>query len=686
MGEVWLAWDERLEREVAVKILPEADSSDQNRRKRFLREARLASSLNHPGIVAIYDVNAADGLDYMAMELVRGETLVQRLKRGKLDAVEARAIIRQVASALAVAHAAGITHRDLKPSNIMIGEGGIVKVLDFGLAQLEEPVTGEETRTQLTAAGAVLGTYGYMAPEQLLGERADPRSDVFSLGVVWFELLTGESPFRGQTRSEQMRRMLSEGSRDVRSVVRGIPEPDAAALMRCLAAKPEDRFRDAGEMLPALGKEETRGVKRSWVAAVLFLSAVGLASGVAYWRGTTKDPGTPKVTGDLAAARSAMERYDIPGRLELAVAEAEAVLKREPGSASAYQVLAQAKVFEHYVKRDALIAKQAEGWARKAVELDEYMGSAHSVLGWALSLAGKLDEAERPLRQGLELNPRSHVAHLGMASWAGRKRLPEEAERHYRDAEEASPNSWYVFAMGGSYHYGNGEYEKARGSFERALRLTPDNVRVMNSLSSAYHQLGRDEEAIATLQKAIEIRPSATMYTNLGTLLFFAGRYAQALPAMRKAVELDSGNATKWGNLADTLRWVPGRREESIEAYRTAMRLVREKMANSADDPVWNVSLAVYAAKSGRREEAQQSLDRAMLAKKLTPEVAYQAGVAAELLGERKRALELIKKAVVGGYARQDIRNDPELSNLRQDSGYRLMEGELEDMVRRNRK
>jgi len=684
MGEVWLAWDERLERDVAVKVLSEESAGDLKRRKRFLREARLVSSLNHPGIVAIYDVNEADGLDYMAMELIRGETLSERLKRGKLGVAEARGIIRQLADALAVAHRAGITHRDLKPANIMIGESGLVKVLDFGLAQLEEAATGEETQTQLTAAGAVLGTYGYMAPEQLLGEKADPKSDVFSLGIVWFELLSGESPFRGGSRSDQMRRMLSEGARDVRSVVHGLPEQEAAVLMRCLAAKPEERYRDAGELLSDLGKEDPAGRRRWWLVAPLVLLVAGLASGVAYWRVMTTAPTHLKVVGDLEVARAALERYDIPARIEAAAAEAEVVLQREPASAAAYLVLAQAKVFEHYVKRDPLIAKQAEGWARKAMELDEYMGSAHSLLGWSLSLAGRLDEAEKPLLQGLQLNPRSHLGHLAMASWAGRKRQPEIAAKHYAEAEAANSKAWYVTAMGGSYFYGIGEYERARQAFEKALKLAPDNVRVMNSLSSTYHQLDRDEEAISMLQKAIEIRPSGTMYTNLGTLLFFAGRYVQALPAMRKAVEMDAGNATKWGNLADTLRWVPGRREESIDAYRTAIRLIREKMLKSPDDSSWHCYLATYAAKAGQKEDAQQSLEQALLAKQLAPEGAYQAAVAAELLGKRTVGLALIRKAIEGGYARQEIRNDPELVELRRDATYLRMEGEIEQSRRQN--
>jgi serine/threonine-protein kinase len=677
MGEVWLALDLRLEREVALKILPPEDGLDERRRKRFLREARLASSLNHPNIVAIYDVGQTGGFDYIAMERVRGETLRERLQRGKLGVGATREIVQQVLSALRAAHAAGISHRDLKPSNVMVTETSIVKVLDFGLAQQEEAVTGDETRTQLTAVGAVLGTYGYMAPEQYLGERSDARSDVFSLGVLWFELLSGESAFRGATRSEQMRAMLSEGAREIRDVVKEVGEQEAAILMRCLATKAENRYRDAGELLAALESLREPAKRRVWQVAAAAVLVLALAGGMVYRQGQNAAPAASAVTGDLERARTALERYDVPGRIETAVAEAEAALARDAKSAAAYQVLALAKVLEHYVKRDPLLLKQAEGFARRAVELNQFLGSAHGVLGWALSLAGRLEEAEKPLRQGLELNPKSEHAHLGLAFWEAKRQRADAAEKHYQAAEAIRPQLWYVHAMAGSHYYAQGEYEKARVSFEKGREFAPDNVRVLNSLASAYHQLGRDEDAIATLQRAIELRPTGTMYTNLGTLLFFRGQYDRALVAMEKAVELDPGDGPKWGNLADTLRWVPGRRRDSVEAYRTAIRLVEEKLAKAPEDPEWLGFLALYRVKSGEREGAREVVERLAARKGLAPEARYAVGVTAELLGQRGMAVEWIGSAVEKGYSLEEVRNDPELAGLRADVNFRRMESRL---------
>src|SRR5262245_36551529 len=189
MGVVWKARDTTLERDVALKILPAEGASSEVRRERFFREARAASALNHPNIVTVYEINSEGDVDYIAMELVEGETLSTRLARGAMPIGEALDVARQMADAIARAHKVGIVHRDLKPGNVMINHDGLVKVLDFGLAKVgahrnDEQRTGEETRLALTRAGTAIGTLGYMSPEQAIGDAVDARSDVFSFGIV----------------------------------------------------------------------------------------------------------------------------------------------------------------------------------------------------------------------------------------------------------------------------------------------------------------------------------------------------------------------------------------------------------------------------------------------------------------------------------------------------------------------
>jgi eukaryotic-like serine/threonine-protein kinase len=218
MGEVYLAREARLNRKVALKILPPEFVADAERVARFEREARAVSALNHPNLVTIYDVGSLDGLHYIAMEFVEGETL-RELARGRLRLKEVLSVIGQAAEALAAAHRAGVVHRDVKPENVMVRADGYAKVLDFGLAKLTEATAdGPENAAARTQAGAVMGTLAYMSPEQAAGEPLDPRTDVWSLGVVLYELTTGRKPFAGVSRRDTVNAILSAE-----------PEPPTAA-------------------------------------------------------------------------------------------------------------------------------------------------------------------------------------------------------------------------------------------------------------------------------------------------------------------------------------------------------------------------------------------------------------------------------------------------------------------------
>ena len=255
MGEVWRARDRRLQRLVALKILPREVSGDPSRRARFEQEARALGALNHPNIVCIYDVGEDDGRAYLVSELVEGEPLRALLDRGALPLRKAVEIAGQMADGMAAAHALGIVHRDLKPENAMVTRAAQVKLLDFGLAKQSGPAPGENTATvalALSEPGVVMGTVGYMSPEQVRGEPADARSDIFSFGCVLYEMLTGKRAFQAPTGVETMHAILKAEPVDFEGEQARLPLAVTTIVRRCLEKRAEQRFQSAADLAFAL--------------------------------------------------------------------------------------------------------------------------------------------------------------------------------------------------------------------------------------------------------------------------------------------------------------------------------------------------------------------------------------------------------------------------------------------------
>ena len=261
MGEVWQARDTKLDRDVALKVLPEAFTSDPDRLARFEREAKVLASLNHPNIGSIYGLEEADGVRALVLELVEGPTLADRIAQGAMPIEDAVPIASQIAEALEAAHEAGVIHRDLKPANIKVREDGTVKVLDFGLAKALDPnPEGDPSQSPtLTAAatqmGVILGTAAYMSPEQAAGQTSDKRGDAWSFGVVLYEMLTGQRLFTGETVSHVLAKVLDR-ELDLSALATSTPPPIRRLLRRCLERKPKRRLSDLGEALSHL--EEVR--------------------------------------------------------------------------------------------------------------------------------------------------------------------------------------------------------------------------------------------------------------------------------------------------------------------------------------------------------------------------------------------------------------------------------------------
>lgn len=265
MGEVYRARDPRLKREVAIKVLPQSVSLDPDRLRRFEQEALATAALNHPNILAVFDIGTHEGAPYVVSELLEGETLRERLRSGSMPTRKALDCALQIAHGLAAAHEKGIVHRDLKPENIFLTKDGRAKILDFGLAKLTQPDSGSHsslpTMTHATEAGVVLGTAGYMSPEQVRGVAVDARSDIFSFGAILYEMLSGKRAFHGETAADTMSAILKEDPPELNETNRNVSPALERIVQHCLEKAPEQRFHSASDI--AFDLEHLSGVSSS---------------------------------------------------------------------------------------------------------------------------------------------------------------------------------------------------------------------------------------------------------------------------------------------------------------------------------------------------------------------------------------------------------------------------------------
>ena len=309
MGEVYRARDEKLNRDVAIKVLPRGLSTDKDRMARFEQEAQAAGALNHPNILSVYDVGEHDGAPYVVSELLEGETLRERMSGGGFQPRRAIDYSLQVAHALAAAHERGIVHRDIKPENIFVTNNGQVKILDFGLAKLTEPATPVDEQTEVltrrvkTDSGMVMGTVGYMSPEQVRGRPADHRADIFSMGVILYEMLSGKRAFRRESAVETLNAILKEDPPELSQSNSQIGPALERVVMHCLEKNPDMRFQSARDVVFAL--ESVSGLssapaitplsvdiprprnreRLAWIASVTVLAMIALLLAIFAWRG-----------------------------------------------------------------------------------------------------------------------------------------------------------------------------------------------------------------------------------------------------------------------------------------------------------------------------------------------------------------------------------------------------------------
>ncbi len=703
MGEVYRARDPRLGRDVAIKVLPQQEGGSPRSRERFIREARAASALNHPNIITIHEIGADQGTDFIVMEYVRGHTLAEAMRSGRLGLSQTLAFAVQIAEGLAKAHSSGIVHRDLKPMNIMVTEDRLIKILDFGLAKVgaADDTKADEQPTQavLTRVGTTMGTIGYMSPEQALGANVDARSDVFSFGVILFELLSGRRPFEGKTETEVLRRLhlVDPPFETIRS---DAPPTLVAMMRRCLAKEPDDRYPSMTAVsdvlktlsvphsdpeLPATPPEPGHQARAAvawmprraiWIVLIAAtLAAVWLVR-LGPWRAAS---GADRASAAPAAGETAYElssnaathlvRQDREAEVTEAIDLLERALQADPAYAPAYAHLSEAYYRRFKMSPDPQWLKLARDRAERAVALNPDLASGHLALGLVELDAGASESAMRHVERAAELDPLNPFVHMGIGQSLAAAKRDTEAEAAFRKAVELGADQWRPHTDFGQFLYQRARFVDAIESWERARAITPDNLLVLRNLGAAYYRARRYDDAASVLQRALEIRPSGSVYTNLGNIYFQQGRHTEAVLAFEKALEQDANNYSYWGNLGDAYRWAAGRRPDAAAAYRRASELLREQLALKPADAEMRTRLALYVAKAGDTQSAVKELSLLGDAT-LTAQMLFRVAVVRELAGDRTGALDALARALKAGYPATELGAEPELSTLRTDPRY----------------
>ena len=741
MGAVHVAWDERLERRVALKRVsrgPASEAADAKLRARLRREAKLAAQLAHPSIVRVFDLLEEEEGDWIVMELVEGTSLAEVLVDGPLDVATALSYGRQITEGLTAAHGLGIVHRDLKTENVVVTEdqGSSVKILDFGLAkrlahEAETEVGAEATtlaqESALSVPGMVLGTGRAMAPEQARGLDVGPRSDLFSLGVLLYECLSGVSPFRGKTFHDTLVRVATHRPAPLDELVRDVP-PDLASLVQQLLSKaPELRPASAREVaveLARLEEESRSGARRpssgeravEAEAATRFeesppepgarrfaskrvwatLLALGfLVSGLALVVDRVLDPSKSPDTAAPTSERTALiseaieedplalyeegmrevARVDRPESTGKALVIFQRLLELDGTSAAAHAGLARAywhKAEEPASGGDPIFMEQAAAAAREAVRLDPYLSDARVSLGLVELSSGRSEEALRHLEEALVLEPSNPDAHFGLGRLAERANRPEDAESHYRQARTLGEVPRYFDTLG-TLLFTQGRFDEAEQEFRAGLELAPDNIYALRNLGGLYFYQDRLDEAAGLFQQALRIRPDASLYSNLGSIFFLRGLYPRAAQAFEDALGTDgaSHKHVYWLNLADAYRQMPGREEDAQLHYRRAIELLGEELDRTPGNGRFHSRRAIAWARSGNCRASREDLSLLSApGTELDLYSLFRRAVTEELCGERDAALASLATVLDRGLPEAEVRREIDLVELRKDPRY----------------
>lgn len=629
MGEVFLAEDTKLERKVALKILPEKFSVDSEGLSRFKREAKSASALNHPNIITVYEIGETDGANFIATEFIDGKTLRERMDAGRISFDEVLSIITQTAEALSAAHTAGIVHRDVKPENIMIRPDGYVKILDFGLAKLTENdglKTEAEDATRklaLTNPGVVMGTVAYMSPEQARGKDIDARSDVFSFGVVMYEILGGQVPFQGETLTDVLAAILNSEPAPLESLAPHLPKELQRIIRKTLKKKREQRYNSTRDLLGDL--KELRD--ELLLEAKLEQTAVPdreESGGLSATRISTTSDGNKDALLLTEFENSTGEPiFDQTLKLALAFSLAQSPFLDIFPDAKVKQTLRLMGRPE-----DARITKQLgkEICLRQGLKAFIIGSIASFGTSYVLTLEALNSRSGESLgRQFEQIGSREEVlTALGQAATGLRENLGESLssiQKYDIPVEFATTSSLEAlefFTLG--YEQQNiGKSIESIPFYEKALEFDPKFASVYSGLAVIYANTDRWKLAAEMTEKAYELRNSVSENEKLRITYFYykfvTGEVEKAIDTLDLWRKTYPSHVVAVINLSDSYEKI-GQSEKAVTAAREALRL-------DTNNAVVYMNLAEPLLSLDRYDEVVETCENA-LEKKLDSELFHK--------------------------------------------------------------